>query len=81
MNHPYLRAYMAGVTFPSIVVMLGFFIFALARYGMGWNVPLERLIIFPMAIVPNLWGFWNMLYVATGPEHKWSLGQIGRAHV
>ena len=25
---------------------------------------MERLIVFPMAIVPNLWGLWNMLHLA-----------------
>ena len=25
--------------------------------------PLERMIMFPMAVVPNLWGVWNMLYL------------------
>jgi hypothetical protein len=26
--------------------------------------PLERGLVFPMAVVPNIWGFWNMLYLA-----------------
>jgi RNA polymerase sigma-70 factor (ECF subfamily) len=26
-------------------------------------IPIERVIVFPMALIPNLWGFWNMLYV------------------
>jgi hypothetical protein len=23
--------------------------------------PLERALLFPMAVVPNVWGLWNML--------------------
>jgi hypothetical protein len=26
--------------------------------------PLDRAIVFPMAVVPNLWGIWNVLHVA-----------------
>ena len=26
--------------------------------------PLERALIFPMAVVPNVWGLWNVLYLA-----------------
>jgi hypothetical protein len=25
--------------------------------------PLERAIVFPMAVVPNMWGLWNVLYL------------------
>jgi hypothetical protein len=28
-------------------------------------VPVERVIIFPMAIVPNLFGVWNVVHVAS----------------
>jgi hypothetical protein len=61
-SHPYLRAYLAGVAFPSMfipVILLGY---AIARYGFGVPVPLERGLIFPLALVPNIFGLWNMLY-------------------
>jgi len=31
-----------------------------------WDVPIaiERVIVFPMAAVPNAWGLWNVLYRA-----------------
>jgi hypothetical protein len=31
-------------------------------------VPIERVIVFPMAVVPNLWGAWNVLRVAAGGD-------------
>jgi hypothetical protein len=58
-NHPYLRAYMAGITVPTmflLVVVAGFSILH------GVAAPLERIIMFPMAVVPNLWGVWNVLH-------------------
>ena len=39
--------------------------FSIARFGYHVPVPVERVIIFPMAIVPNLFGVWNVLHVAS----------------
>ena len=36
-----------------------------------------RAIIFPMAVVPNLWGLWNILYLALGARTRISLGLFG----
>ena len=58
-NHPYLRAYMAGITVPTmflLVVVTGFSILH------GVAAPWEQIIMFPMAVVPNLWGVWNVLH-------------------
>ena len=62
-RHPYLRAYMAGITIPTILLLFIMTMFIVARYVYDVSVPIERIIVFPMAIVPNLWGLWNMLYV------------------
>ena len=49
---------MAGVLLPTwvLLVVLGVSLFAPAG--------VERAIIFPMAVVPNVWGLWNVLYVS-----------------
>jgi hypothetical protein len=39
--------------------------------------PLERAILFPMAIVPNIWGLWNMLYLRLRSRVDLSLGMHG----
>jgi len=62
-RHPYLRAYMAGITIPTILLLFIMTMFIVARYVYDVSVPIERIIVFPMAIVPNLWGLWNILYV------------------
>ena len=76
-NHPYLRAYMAGVLLPTWVlpVLLAGFLAAKAR----GHVPagLDAAIIFPMAIVPNLWGIWNVLYMALGLRQRVSIAVFG----
>jgi hypothetical protein len=63
-RHPYLCAYMAGVLLPT-----WFLLFVMSMYLLGHitgHIPagLERAIIFPMAVVPNVWGLWNLLYVS-----------------
>lgn len=62
--HPYLRAYLAGIALPTPFMLLAFAGFIIARFVMHVPIPIERLIIFPVALVPNLWGLWNVLYVA-----------------
>ena len=76
---PYLRAYMAGIVVPTpflLVIVTGF---TIARARFGVPVPLEHAIIFPMAVVPNLWGLWNMLRLAVGAGDRWPIGVHGAA--
>jgi hypothetical protein len=76
-SHKYLRAYMAGIVIPTIVLVLVVTAFCIERYLYDFPVSLERIMIFPMAVVPNLWGLWNMLFVATNPRTHLSLGLHG----
>ena len=62
-THPVLRAYMAGITFPTVMLLLLMSADAIHRASGGSTVTingievmrLERALIFPMAFVPNLW--------------------------
>jgi hypothetical protein len=76
-QHKYLRAYMAGIVVPTIVLLIGVTVFCIARYVYDFSVPLERLMIFPMAVVPNLWGLWNVLFVALRPRWQHPIGLHG----
>lgn len=62
-THPYLRAYMAGIFTPSLVLLVVLSGFILTRLVLQVPIPIERVIVFPMALVPNLFGVWNILYV------------------
>ncbi len=62
-KHPYLRAYMAGIFVPSLFLLLVLTVFIMVRLVFQVPIPLERVLVFPMALVPNLFGAWNMLYV------------------
>ena len=64
-THPYLRAYLAGIFVPTLVLPLMLAGFITLRLILGVPVPIERFVIFPMAVVPSLFGLWNMLYLAS----------------
>jgi hypothetical protein len=84
--HPYLRAYMAGIVVPTLfllVIMLvdaynHYYFEVPSQFVLGLPArPLDRAILFPMAIVPNAWGVWNMLYLALRPRRRPPLGIFG----
>jgi len=72
--HPYVRAYMAGIVVPTVVLLVAvvplyvyfqFYFEVPSQFVVGLpGRPLERAIVFPMAVVPNAWGLWNMLHLA-----------------
>src|SRR5436190_11268629 len=84
--HPYPRAYMAGIVVPTIfllAIMLvdayhRFYFEVSSQFVLGLPArPLERALLFPMAIVPNLWGVWNMAYLRLAPRIRLPLGVHG----
>jgi hypothetical protein len=76
-QHTYLRAYMAGIAVPTIFLIVIATVFCIVRYVYNLPTPVERVIVFPMAFVPNLWGLWNMLFVASHARTRLSLGLHG----
>jgi hypothetical protein len=76
-RHFYLRAYMAGIVAPTVFLLVVATAFAMMRYVFNVPVPIERVIVFPMAVVPNLWGLWNMLFVALRGRLHLSIGLHG----
>jgi len=84
--HPYLRAYMAGIAAPTAMLILILTVYAYNRFYFEVSSqfviplpaePLDRAIVFPLAVVPNLWGAWNMLHLALRRRAGWSLGVHG----
>ena len=84
--HPYLRAYMAGIVVPTLFLLVATTSYALFRFYLEVPSqfvlgvpapPLERMIMFPMAVVPNLWGTWNMLYLKLRGHLPLSLAAFG----
>jgi len=76
-QHKYLRAYMAGITVPTIFLLIGVTVFCIARYVYNFPAPIERVMVFPMAVVPNLWGLWNIFFVALPAGKRLPIGFHG----
>jgi hypothetical protein len=64
-THSYLRAYLAGIFVPTFILPLMLIGLIMLRICIGIQVPIERGLVFPMALVPTLWGVWNMLWLAS----------------
>jgi hypothetical protein len=77
-SHPYLRAYLAGIAVPTAFLLVVLAAFLAAHFA-GGPVAVERLLVFPMAVVPNLWGLWNIVYVALRRRRRWPIGLHGAA--
>jgi hypothetical protein len=78
-KHPFLRAYLAGIAVPTVFLLIVMSVYTLIRYGYNVPVQVERVIVFPMAAVPNGWGLWNVLYLALARKRHFSLGLFGGA--
>lgn len=76
-QHTYLRAYLAGIAVPTVFLLVVMSGYCVLRYVYDFPVPVERVIVFPMAVVPNLWGLWNVLFVALRSRLQLSLGLHG----
>jgi len=76
-THPYLRAYMAGSAAPTMMLVVVLSGFLIARYSFQVPIPIERAIIFPMALIPNLFGLWNMFYLWLRPRPHLPIGFHG----
>jgi hypothetical protein len=72
--HPYLRAYLAGIFVPTLILPLLLAVFIVVRIVLKVPVPVEQAMIFPMAVVPSLFGLWNMLFLGS---HAWTRLPIG----
>jgi len=76
-QHIYLRAYMAGIVVPTVFLLVVATVFTMARYVYNIPLPVERVIVFPMAVVPNAWGLWNVLFIALRTRLQLSIGLHG----
>lgn len=76
-NHPYLRAYLAGVFVTTLILPVMLTAFIVLRLVLKLPVPIERGMIFPMALVPAVWGLWNVLWLASHERTHLAVGVHG----
>src|SRR4051812_33138810 len=59
-QHIFLRAYMAGIMPPTALSLLVYVLMTLGHSLFSMQLPpVESVIIFPLVVVPNMWGIWN----------------------
>ena len=78
-KHPFLRAYLAGIAIPTVLLLVAMTAYTIIRYVYDVPIAIEKVIVFPMAAVPNAWGLWNVLHLALGRKHGIPLGLFGAA--
>lgn len=76
-SHPYLRAYMAGIFLPTLILPVFLTVFIVVRIVFKVPVPIEQALIFPMAVVPSLFGLWNMLWLGSHEHTHLPIGLHG----
>jgi hypothetical protein len=76
-THPYLRAFMAGAFVPTLLLPLMLVGFIVLRLGLQFPFPIERGLVFPLALVPSLWALWNMLWIGTHGRTHLQIGLHG----
>lgn len=76
-THPYLRAFLAGTFVPTLILPLMLTGFIVLRLVLKEPFPIERGLVFPMALVPMLWGLWNMLWLASHARTHLTVGLHG----
>ena len=77
---------MAGIVVPTVFLLVLVAVDAYQKYYFEVSNqfviplasrPLDRALLFPMAVVPNVWGIWNMLYLRYRERLPLSLGVHG----
>ncbi len=76
-THSYLRAFLAGTFVPTVVLPLLLTAVILVRLDLQAALSIGRSLIFPVAVVPILWGLWNMLYLACHERTHLAVGLHG----
>lgn len=77
--HPYLRAFLAGAFVPTVVLPVVLILFVIMRVTRGIPFPLERALVFPEALVPAIFGLWNMLWMGSHARTRLPIGIHGAA--
>lgn len=75
--HPYLRAFLAGLFIPTLIMPILLAAFLVLNMTVQSPIPIERGLIFPMALVPTVWGLWSVLWQRTHPQTHLPLGAHG----
>ena len=75
-THPYLRAYMAGSAAPTAFFLI---LVCVEQFTHYFPAQAEWFLWFPLAVVPNAFGVWNVVYVLLHSRWHHPIGLHGAA--
>jgi len=76
-RHPFLRAYLAGIAIPTVLLLVAMTAYTVIRYVYDVPIAIEKVIVFPMAAGPNAVGLWNVLHLVVSQKRRISIGLFG----
>jgi len=76
-SHPFWRAYMAGSIVPTVFMLVVLAGFVIIRIVLQAPAPFERILVFPLALAPNLFGIWNVFYQRLAKWRSFPIGVHG----
>jgi len=76
-THPYIRAFLSGIFVPTLILPVLLAGFVLLRLVLRAPFPIERGLIFPMALAPALWGLWSVLWLWSHAQTRLPIGVHG----
>ena len=68
---------MAGITIPTAFLLVIVTAFVIVHRFHQEPLPIDRMLVFLMAIALDLWGVWNIVYVAVRRRRSWPPGLHG----
>ena len=74
-SYRYVRAYLAGIALPTLVVCAAGSITVV--FFDRLEPAIQRALFLPIAAIPVLWGIWNVVWVALGPRRRLQIGWHG----
>jgi hypothetical protein len=74
-SHPYVRAFLAGIALPTLVVCAAGLMTVLLFDRLEPRI--QRALLLPIATNPVAWGFWNVVWVALRPRWRVQIGWHG----
>lgn len=76
-THPYIRAFLSGIFVPTLIMPMLLVSFLVTRLVLETPIPIERGLVFPLALVPGVWGLWSMLWLWSHQQTHLPLGVHG----
>lgn len=73
----HLHAYLAGAAVPTVLLPVMLVTYCAVRSQINPDIGLERMMQFPLALAPLVWGVWNVVWASQPEQQRLPLGVHG----